>query len=214
MAVIGTLTQATQGAIDCLVAALEARDPYMQGHSSRVAKFAELLLQELGVTGPEAECILLAARLHDVGKIGIPDDILRKPGRLTPHEWAQMQQHPVIGYKILVRSSCLREIALVVLYHHERWDGKGYPQGLRGESIPFGSRVIAMADAIDAMLSTRSYRPPLTLRECLAEVEHGGGRQFDPLLVGPAKRLLVRLESLLAWRRGKVGVGGSDFRSK
>ncbi|RDV80712.1 HD-GYP domain-containing protein [Ammonifex thiophilus] len=188
--------QVTHGAIDCLIAALEARDPYTRGHSSRVAKLTELLLRELGVKGWEAELIHLAAHLHDIGKIGVPDEILRKPGKLTPAEWAKMQEHPVIGYRILSRSSSLKEIARMVLYHHERWDGKGYPEGLRAEAIPFGSRVIAVADAIDAMLSARPYRPPLTIAECLAEIERGGGSQFDPLLVGPARRILMRLEKL------------------
>ncbi|RDV83672.1 HD-GYP domain-containing protein [Ammonifex thiophilus] len=206
--------QATQGAIDCLIAALEARDAYLQGHSSRVAKLTELLLRELEIAGREAELIKLAARLHDIGKIGIPDEVLRKPGRLSPLEWAQIQQHPVIGYRIISRSACLKEVALMVLYHHERWDGSGYPQGLRGEAIPLGSRIIAVADAIDAMLSPRPYRPPLSLRQCLKEIEEGGGKQFDPLLVGPAKRLLLRLEGLRTCGRGKVGVGGHGTRSE
>ncbi|MGO0122592.1 HD-GYP domain-containing protein [Desulfothermobacter acidiphilus] len=186
----------THGAIDCLIAALEARDPYTRGHSSRVAKLTELLLGEAGVEGMEAEIIHLAAHLHDIGKIGVPDEILCKPGKLTPAEWAKMQEHPVIGYRILSRSPSLKEVARMVLYHHERWDGTGYPEGLRAEAIPFGSRVIAVADAIDAMLSARPYRPPLTVNECLSEIERGGGKQFDPLLVGPARRLLLRLERL------------------
>ncbi|ACX51786.1 metal dependent phosphohydrolase [Ammonifex degensii KC4] len=188
-------------AIDCLIAALEARDPYTRGHSSRVAKLTELLLLELGVGGREAELIHLAAHLHDIGKIGIPDEILHKPGKLTPAEWAKIQEHPVIGYRILSHAPSLKEIAVLVLHHHERWDGKGYPEGLRGEAIPFGSRVIAVADAIDAMLSARPYRPPLTPLDCLAEIERGGGKQFDPLLVGPARRILLRLERLRSRRR-------------
>ncbi len=176
-------------AVECLVAALEARDPYSCGHSRRVADMAVDLARLVGLKGRELEMVHIAAHLHDIGKIGIPDQILRKPGRLLPHEYAIIQRHPEIGYNILVKSRQLKRVAVMVLHHHERWDGKGYPRGLKGEAIPLGSRIIALCDAVDAMTSERPYRPPLSWQQCRQEIVAGKAGQFDAVLVEAAERL-------------------------
>ncbi|MCS5696781.1 HD-GYP domain-containing protein [Desulfofundulus thermocisternus] len=176
-------------AVECLVAALEARDPYSCGHSRRVADMAVDLARLVGLKGRELEMVHIAAHLHDIGKIGIPDQVLRKPGRLLPHEYAIIQRHPEIGYNILVKSRQLKRVAVMVLHHHERWDGKGYPRGLKGEAIPLGSRIIALCDAVDAMTSERPYRLPLSWQQCRQEVVAGKAGQFDAVLVEAAEKL-------------------------
>lgn len=175
--------------IDCLVAALEARDPYTEGHSMRVADMALDLARRIGLKGAELEEMHIAAHLHDIGKIGVPDRILQKPGRLLAHERAAVELHPVIGCNILSRSRRLKKIALIVQYHHERWDGKGYPSGLKGEAIPLGSRVIAICDAVDAMTSKRPYRPPFSWQECREKIVANKAAQFDAVLVDAAETL-------------------------
>lgn len=190
--------------IECLTAALEARDPYSEDHSQRVADMAFDLARRVGIKGAELENIHMAAHLHDIGKIGVPDQILRKPGRLLPHEWAVIKRHPEIGYKILNKSRRLSSIARLVLYHHERWDGKGYPAGLKGEAIPLGSRIIALCDAIDAMTSERPYRPALTWHHCWEEVVANKAIQFDAVLVEAAEALWPMWEN--RWSLTKVRV--------
>jgi HD-GYP domain len=169
--------------IECLVTALEAKDPYTKGHSTRVADMAYKLGEIAGIKGEALEDLHLAAHLHDIGKIGIPDRILNKTGPLLPEEMAILRQHPTIGYQILARSSQLKVLAEIVLHHHERWDGKGYPDGLRSENIPLSSRIIAVCDAIDAMTSARPYRKALSIVECRLELQANQGLQFDPHLI-------------------------------
>ena len=130
----------------------------------------ERFCRYLELTEDESHMIHMAAHVHDIGKIGIPDSILQKPGKLTMQEWNVMKQHSRIGADILNRSAYLHEIADIVLHHHERWDGQGYPDGLAEEVIPYGSRVIAVCDSIDAMLGTRSYRKSLTMEQCRQEI--------------------------------------------
>ncbi|AOT70818.1 HD-GYP domain-containing protein [Geosporobacter ferrireducens] len=169
--------------IECLVGALEAKDLYVSGHSNRVADMSYDLARKIGIQGKELEDIHIAAHLHDIGKIGVPDHILNKTEKLTMDEWLCIKKHPEMGYNILNRSDSLKDIANIVLYHHERWDGKGYCKGLTGEHIPLGSRVIAICDAIDAMTSSRSYRSAFSWEKCKQEVEINKGLQFDPYLV-------------------------------
>jgi HD-GYP domain-containing protein (c-di-GMP phosphodiesterase class II) len=170
--------------IECLITALEAKDPYTKGHSTRVADMAYRLGEAAGMQGEALEDLHLAAHLHDIGKIGIPDQILNKSGPLSLEEMTILRQHPTIGYQILSRSSQLKVLAEIVLHHHERWDGKGYPDGLQGEKIPFSSRIIAICDAIDAMTSARPYRKALSTAECRRELQINRGLQFDPNLLG------------------------------
>lgn len=166
--------------IECLIATVEARDPYTSGHSSRVADVTHLVAESMGLSGDELEMIHMAAHLHDIGKMSISEEILQKPGKLEPQEWDIIRQHPVVGYTILSRSPALADIAKIVLHHHERWDGKGYPEGLSCYDIPLGSRIITLADSIDAMIYKRPYRPAFSLGECLSRIRSGIGLQYDP----------------------------------
>ncbi len=181
--------------IDCLTTALEARDHYTAGHSCRVGDISYDLAKALGIRGHSLSEIHMAAHLHDIGKIGVPEAALNKPGKLLPHEWAQIQQHPEIGYRILCRSKNLRCIAEMVLQHHERWDGKGYPKGLCGERVCLGSRIIGLADAIDAMTSERPYRKAMSWSDCRTEIEANKGLQFDPVIADAAAKLWPRWEA-------------------
>jgi putative nucleotidyltransferase with HDIG domain len=175
--------------IECLIAALEAKDSYTCGHSSRVADISLDLAIALGLKDLDLENVHIAAHLHDIGKMGVSENILNKPGKLLAQEWAQIQAHPVIGYNVLRKSRLLRDIATIVLYHHERWDGKGYPLGLLGDHIPLGSRIIAVADAVDAMTTDRPYRKPLSWEGCCQELHVNKEKQFDPLVVEAAAEL-------------------------
>jgi putative nucleotidyltransferase with HDIG domain len=175
--------------IECLIAALEAKDLYTSGHSNRVADMSLDLARDMGMRGSEVENVHMAAHLHDIGKMGVPEVILNKKGKLLPDEWAQVQMHSEIGYNILSKSKELGNIAEIVLYHHERWDGSGYPRGLMMEKIPLGSRIIGVADAIDAMTSMRPYRQAMTWEACMEEMLINKGIQFDPVVVDAAERL-------------------------
>lgn len=181
--------------IDCLTTALEARDLYTAGHSSRVGDLTYELARAMGIRGNALNEIHIAAHLHDIGKIGVPEAALNKQGKLLPHEWAQVQQHPEIGWRILSKSQSLLRMAKIVLHHHERWDGKGYPQGLHQDLIPIGSRIIAVADSIDAMTSDRPYRKAMSWEQCRCEVEINKGIQFDPVIVDAAAKLWARWQN-------------------
>lgn len=169
--------------IESLVAALEAKDNYTSGHSDRVAFMTYELSKWIGIKGLELENIHIAAHLHDIGKIGVPDIILNKNGKLLPHEWEYIEMHPKIGFDILSKSKRLKSISKIVLYHHERWDGKGYPKRLSGTSIPIGSRIIAVCDSIDAMTSDRPYRKAMSFEACMNEIIINSGLMFDPVIV-------------------------------
>ena len=165
-----------------LTRAIEARDPYTRGHSARVTALAEEVALSLGWSAEQLASLRVGGPLHDIGKLAISNEVLRKEGRLDPEELDQIGEHPKIGARILLRMAELREAIPYVLYHHERWDGKGYPSGKAGEEIPVGARVLAVADAFDAMTSDRPYRRALTREQALAEVERCAGTQFDPAI--------------------------------
>jgi HD-GYP domain-containing protein (c-di-GMP phosphodiesterase class II) len=169
--------------IESLVAALEAKDPYTKGHSERVAIMSYELSKCLGIKGSELESIHIAAHLHDIGKIGVPDKVLNKTGKLLAHEWEYMKMHPQIGFDILSKSNKLEHISKMVLYHHERWDGKGYPIGIDQINIPLGSRIISICDSIDAMTSDRPYREAMSFEACMNEITINKSLMFDPVLV-------------------------------
>ncbi|MBS3948861.1 MAG: HD-GYP domain-containing protein [Dethiobacter sp.] len=175
--------------IECLIAALESKDSYTSGHSSRVADMSLDMAHALEIKGVNLENVHMAAHLHDIGKMGVSEYILNKPGKLLAHEWQQIQAHPVVGYNILSKSRLLFRIAKIVLYHHERWDGQGYPQGLQRHYIPLGSRVIAVADAVDAMTTDRPYRKPMSWEGCYQELQLNKEKQFDPIVVEAAAQL-------------------------
>lgn len=166
--------------VSALTKTVDAKDKYTNGHSERVAIFAREIARRLGKSEEEQENIYIAGQLHDIGKIGIPGDIINKPTRLTDEEYAVIKTHPAIGAEILEGITELPNIAIGAHYHHERYDGRGYPNGLVGEEIPEYGRIIGVADAYDAMTSRRSYRDPQTMEYVLSEIEKGKGSQFDP----------------------------------
>lgn len=165
--------------IKSMVTALEAKDPYTSGHSTRVADMAYNLGVVLGVTKEELKLIHIAGDLHDIGKIGVPDNVLNKPSTLEADEWELMKKHSDIGYNILNKVNTLKYISEIVLYHHERWDGKGYPKGLKGKEIPFASRILAICDSIDAMKSDRPYRKSISDEICKNEITKNQGIMYD-----------------------------------
>lgn len=179
----GDLEESYQATLLALSAALDARDRETEGHSRRVTKWALAIGCNLNLTGEELTSLERGALLHDVGKIGISDNILRKTGPLTDQERMLMNMHPQLGYDMLKGIPFLQTSLPVVLYHQEMWDGSGYPKGLRGEEIPLGARIFAVADAYDAMTSTRPYREKLSHEEALAEIVRCRGTQFDPTVV-------------------------------
>jgi putative nucleotidyltransferase with HDIG domain len=174
--------------VRALVSSVDAKDPYTCGHSERVAMLARRLASELHLDADQAECVYLGGLLHDIGKIGTPEQILRKEGRLEPEEYRIIQQHPEVGFNILSGVHKLGPIREVVLSHHERIDGKGYPRGLKGDEIPMLARIAGMADAFDAMTSDRPYRARMPMEKVRSEIERGIGAQFDER---PARALLA-----------------------
>ena len=165
-----------------LANALEAKDEYTRGHSDRVAALGRRLALEAGLTVREADVIAQSGLLHDLGKIGVPEHILRKSGPLTQEEWAVMRRHPVTGSQIVAPIESFAEGALIVRHHHEREDGSGYPDGLSGEAIPLGARAVAVADVYDALTSERPYRRALTHAEALERLATEAGRTLDARL--------------------------------
>jgi HD-GYP domain-containing protein (c-di-GMP phosphodiesterase class II) len=166
--------------LQALVRALEEKDPYLRGHSVRVANYAVRIACELGLDGATLDAIALGAELHDLGKIGVSEAVLHKPGPLTDAEYRHIMEHPVIGARILAPLMRDAPAALaIVRSHHERLDGRGFPDGLKGDAIPLEVRIATVADAFDAMTSLRPYRPALSVAQALAELEEGKGVQFD-----------------------------------
>ena len=168
--------------IKSIASALDAKDPYTHGHSMRVTLYSIILARELNIPENQLEQIETAGLLHDIGKIAIPQAILCKPGKLTDDEFTIMKSHPSNSERLIASIKKLHEISPGVKHHHERWDGRGYPDGLKGEEIPFAARVIAIADTYDAMTSTRSYRVALTHETAINEIDKCAGSQFDPQL--------------------------------
>jgi diguanylate cyclase (GGDEF)-like protein/putative nucleotidyltransferase with HDIG domain len=183
--------QARLRAAENLIRIVDSKDTYTGEHSQAVGKLVEAMAQELGVDEETAEQLKLAALLHDLGKIAIPDTILKKPGCLEPDERRLVRAHVQFGHSLLEGLS-IEPVDDWVLHHHEHWDGSGYPDGLAGKAIPFGSRVILVADAYDAMTSERSYRTAYTAAQALAEIRRGAGAQFDPAVVSALERCVVR----------------------
>jgi len=180
-----------------LTAAVDAKDPYTRGHSARVAQLALRIADRLNLSGKEKEVIEYAAILHDVGKIGITDAILSKPGRLSPEEYRVIQEHPLIGYRIVKDVDFLRRVAEIILTHHERCNGHGYPEGRKMEEIPLEARIVAVADVFDALTSERPYRRAYTVDEALEIMENEEEGHFDPKILAVLKDLV----SSGAWHR-------------
>jgi putative nucleotidyltransferase with HDIG domain len=182
--------------IKAIAATIDARDGYTHRHSERVAALTGQLARELGLSDRERETAELSALLHDVGKIAVPDSILNKPGTLTPEEFADMRKHPVHGARILgnIQSATITAVLPGVQYHHEKWDGTGYPEGLKGEDIPFLGRLLGVADVYDALTSVRSYRGAMPGEEAIALIAQGSGRHFDPAIAAALLRISDRDE--------------------
>jgi PAS domain S-box-containing protein len=200
------LQQAYVQMVLALAQAIESRDSYTAGHSERMVKLAERIARELGCPEEEVQDIRWGARLHDVGKIGIPDSILNKPSDLTEVEWKMMQQHPVVGEEIIKSVERMREVAGLVRHHQERWDGKGYPDRLKGEATPLGSRILAVVDAYGAITEARSYKPARSHAEAVAEIRRCAGTQFDPRVVEVFTKVVDLIESI----ESGLGGGGDD----
>jgi putative nucleotidyltransferase with HDIG domain len=171
------------GSIKALAHALEAKDEYTQGHSARVAEQSVAIARRLALSDKQVQRIWLAGYLHDIGKIGIKEAVLNKPGKLDEAEWKLIQQHPVFAGRILEPIPELNEIIQIVVHHHERYDGSGYPDGLEGGGIPLGARILSVADAYDALTSKRPYRDALGEDQALRIVEEAAGTQLDPVIV-------------------------------
>lgn len=180
--------QARFSATRALVEAVDARDPHTRIHSLTVSDYAEAIGRRMGLPERELATLKGAALLHDVGKIGVPDAILAKPGALTSDEYEVVKRHPQTALDILRPMSFLAEEAPMILHHHERFDGAGYPRGLKGEDIPLGARIVAVADALDTMLSPRSYKDAFPVNHALEELRSGAGTQFDPAIAEIAAR--------------------------
>ncbi|MBQ6555660.1 MAG: HD domain-containing protein [Firmicutes bacterium] len=166
--------------IETFTGFIDAKDPYTNGHSKRVAMYTRRIAEEFGYSGDELDRIYYVALLHDSGKIGVPDNILGKPGKLTDEEFEIIKSHTVLGGNILSHFKSLKGANEGALYHHERYDGKGYPEGKAGEEIPFIARMICVADSYDAMNTDRVYRKKLTTQQIISEIEKNKGKQFDP----------------------------------
>jgi len=172
------------GIVKGVIATIELKDPYTRGHSERVAYYAQTLANETGKFTPkELSSFHYACLLHDIGKVNIPDSILMKPGKLSKNEFEVIKTHPSVGEEAILKVKGLEDSLPIIKSHHERWDGKGYPEKLKGDSIPFLARVVSIADAFDAMTSSRSYRDALSVDEAYSRIIEGQGTQFDPQLV-------------------------------
>jgi putative two-component system response regulator len=186
---LSSLEDAYRSTLKALTAALETRDAETHGHSERVVTFSLRLGRELGLDKAQMTALEFGSLLHDIGKIGVPDAILRKPAKLDEEEWARMREHPLHGQQILREIEFLEGASRVVAQHHERWDGSGYPFGLRGEEIDLNARIFSVADAFDAMISDRVYRRGRSYEAAAEELDNWSGRQFDPQVVAAFHRV-------------------------
>jgi len=198
------LQRAYKDSLIVLAAAIEARDAYTRGHVDRVSVYAVIIGREMNLDEHQLVDLELGAILHDIGKIAVPESILSKPGKLNEQEWHEMRQHPVFGAAMIKDVPYLAAAIPYIRHHHERFDGQGYPDGLIGESIPLGARILAVADTLDAMTTQRVYRPACTLDETLAVIRQGAGTNFDPLVVAAFFRVL---------NKGWVWMGNHDAHS-
>ena len=174
------LEQAYLDMIQTLRYTVEAKDSYTRGHSDRVSEYSVLIGEKLGLSEEQIKTLRIGGLFHDVGKIGVPDNILQKNGRLSENEYSEIKNHPTIGAHILSTASIFKDILPIVKYHHERYDGRGYPEMLKGEEIPYLARITAIADTFDAMTSKRVYRDSLPLENVIEEFKRCKGTQFDP----------------------------------
>ena len=199
----GAVTEIIHQLAESLGKAIDAKDTYTLAHSEEVAVISQTLALSMGLGHQMADIIHVAGHLHDLGKIGVADEILANTTPLTSDEWLAIRKHPDIGADILAPIACLRECGIVdmVRAHHERFDGSGYPQGLAGGQIPLGARIIAVADSLSAMLQSRPYRAAKSFDEACREIARGMGSQFDPKVVAAFARVKDRVRDLVAMLR-------------
>ncbi|MHB1696651.1 MAG: HD-GYP domain-containing protein [bacterium] len=176
--------------VEVFLMALGARDAYTKEHSERLSFFAREIGRGLKLPPVEIKKIVLASKLHDIGKIGISDAILLKPAKLTNEEFAEIKKHPVIGYDMLKNLSIFSHISHFILYHHEKFDGSGYPEKISGDDIPLGARIIGVIDAVDAILTKRSYKEPKPVEYAINELNKYSGTQFDPMITKIAVKVI------------------------
>src|SRR6201998_4970018 len=169
--------------IESLALAIEAKDHTTHDHLQRVRIYAMELAKDLGLSADETEALQAASVLHDIGKLAVPEHIISKPGKLTPEEFEKLKVHPIVGAEILEQVDFPYPVVPIVLAHHEKWDGSGYPHGLKGEEIPIGARILSAVDCLDALASHRPYRPALSLEEAMKVVASESGTSFDPRIV-------------------------------
>jgi putative two-component system response regulator len=180
---LAQLQESYEASLIMLANAIEVRDPYTRGHVERVMNYAQTIAEYLGWSANEINTLRFGSILHDIGKIHISEDILRKEVTLSDEEWIEMKKHPEMGVELVHGIHYLDSAVPVILYHHERWNGSGYPFGLKGENIPVSARIVAIADSFDAMTTERPYRKELTPKQAFNEVVSGSGTQYDPLMV-------------------------------
>jgi len=183
--------------LEALVNALEAKDPYMRGHSARVADLSATIAHELGIPEEDVEHVRVAGRLHDIGKIGTRESVLNKQGALTPEEFEHVKQHVIIGSQILAPLSHLGDIIPAVRHHHERWDGTGYPDGLRGEEIPMGGRIIGAAEVFDALSTSRAYQEKMSPEKAVERAADLAGTVLDPQVYEALASVVARRRTLV-----------------
>lgn len=183
--------------IEGLIKTIELRDVYTAGHSKRVSELTDLICREIGMTDNECEYMHIAGHLHDIGKIGIPDGILLKTGKLSDAEFFLMQQHSSIGASIFENLDGFEMMAKIIKHHHERFDGQGYPDRLKGYDIPLGAAIISIADSFDAMTTSRTYRSGISVDEALNDIRRNSGKQFNPGVVDAFIRVVQKEEKRL-----------------
>jgi HD-GYP domain-containing protein (c-di-GMP phosphodiesterase class II) len=197
-----------QNTLMALVTALDAREHETSDHSQRVVQYTSAIALRMGIKGAELDEIGRGALLHDIGKIGVPDAVLLKPGKLTPEEWVEMRKHPDIGHQMIAPIEFLAIPATIVLAHQERWDSQGYPRNLGREAIPIGARIFAVADTLDAMTSDRPYRKGTSFANAISEISRCGGSQFDPEVVRAfldiGEEGLIRIKAEMIARKAEL----------
>jgi len=199
------VTTALHQFAESLGTAIDAKDPHTSMHSDEVAEVSHALALTMGLSPREADIIHVAAHLHDIGKIGVPDAVLQKQGTLDTGEWQAIRRHPELGANILKPVAALRDLGVVdmVLHHHERWDGRGYPARIKAAQIPLGARIIALADSLSAMLQNRPYRSAMGFEKAHDEILRCSGTQFDPLVVAAFKGSADTIQKTVSYLTGK-----------
>ncbi|HEX7976631.1 MAG TPA: HD domain-containing phosphohydrolase [Anaerolineales bacterium] len=197
---LAQVEQAYEASLIMLSNAIEQRDMYTRTHVERVKAYSMTIAYKLGLNYSQMKALHFGSILHDIGKIYIRENILKKPGRLSAEEWAEMKQHPVLGAELIQNIPYLAPAIPVVRHHHERWDGQGYPDGLVGADIPVAARVVAVADALDAMTSARTYKEAFSLTEAYAEILHCSGVRYDPAVVRAFQEVWTEIETIFTER--------------